>query len=156
MTLRKLSVFLGILFLCVGVIYIIYPNDEKRIIKIIRKSQEAVLSEDSDKLMGFISYNYRDNYNNGYIQIKEITSNVFRRLSDIEIEKNIVKISTAENTAEAVLSVRVIASDSEERGYIIGNAARAETIKLFFEKSPHTWMITSVEGVFEKPAMVYE
>jgi hypothetical protein len=134
----------------------VYPNDEKRIIKIIHKSQEAVILEDIDKLMGFISYNYQDKYNNGYIQIKEITSNVFKRLNDIEIEKNIEKISTAENTAEAVLSVRVIASDAEDRGYILGDAARAETIKLFFEKSPHTWMITSVEGVFEKPAMVYE
>jgi hypothetical protein len=133
-----------------------YPNDEKRIIKIIHKSQEAVILEDIDKLMGLISYNYRDNYNNGYIQIREIASNVFRRLSDIEIEKNIEKVSTAENTAEAVLSVRVIASDTEDRGYILGDAARAETIKLFFEKSPHTWMITGVEGVFEKPAMVYK
>ena len=124
--------------------------------RVIQESGEAVLLEDIDKLMGFISYNYRDKYDNGYIQIKEIASNVFKRLSDIEIEKDIIKISTGEDTAEALLSVRVIASESEERGYIIGDAGRAETIKLFFEKSPHNWLITAVEGLFEQPAVVYE
>jgi hypothetical protein len=154
--LRRFSVFLSILFLCAGVIYLIYQNDEKRIMRVIKESGEAVFLEDIDKLMGFISYNYRDKYDNGYIQIREIALNVFKRLSDIKIEKDIIKISIGEDTAEALLSVRIIASESEERGYVIGDAGRAETIKLFFEKSPHKWLITAVEGLFEQPAVVYK
>jgi hypothetical protein len=71
-------------------------------------------------------------------------------LNDIKIERTITKISVRENFAEAELDVRVIASEGEHRGYIIGDAGQAAAIKIFFEKSSYKWLITKVEGVFEK------
>jgi hypothetical protein len=132
------------------VVYIIYPTDEKRIIKIVSKIEEAAVSEDIDKVMDFISFNYSDDNHNGYIQIKQIILTGFRRLDDIEIERNIEGISIIDNVAESELSFRVIASFGDERGYIIGDAARKESIKVFFEKSAQRWFITKIEGVFNK------
>jgi hypothetical protein len=122
------------------VVYIIYPTDEKRIIKIVSKIEEAAVSEDIDKVMDFISFNYSDDNHNGYIQIKQIILTGFRRLDDIEIERNIEGISIIDNVAESELSFRVIASFGDERGYI----------KVFFEKSAQRWFITKIEGVFNK------
>lgn len=137
------------LFLCAVVTFVFYPTDEKRIRKIINNAERAISSKDIDKLMDVISFNYKDDYGNGYLQIKKTAELAFRRLNDIEIEKNILAILVKEDNAEVELSVRVIASsiEGEGRGYIIGDAGKAERIKVFFEKSPHKWLVTKVEGV---------
>ena len=135
--------------LCLISIYILYPTDEKRIINVINKSEDAVADKNIDKLMEYVSYNYRDDYGSSYIQIKKILQTVLSRLNDIKIERNITKISVRENFAGAELDVRVIASEGEHRGYIIGDAGQAVAIKIFFEKSSYNWLITKVEGVFE-------
>lgn len=146
----------ALLFLCVVVIYIFYPTDEKRIRRVINNSEEAIVSEDINKLMEFISYNYRDDYGNGYLQIKKTMQAAFKRLNDIEVERDIIKISVNESFAETELSVRVIASENKDRGYIIGDAGNPATIKVFFEKSPHKWLITKVKGVFNETVTGYE
>ena len=142
---RYISLF-GLLFICAVAIYLFYPTDEKRIREVINNCEEAIVSEDIDELMKLLSYNYMDDYGNSYLQIKGKMQTVFRRLNEIEVERDIVKISIAEDHAEAELSVRVIASEGEDRGYIIGNAGTADRIKVFFEKSPYKWLITKVEG----------
>lgn len=140
---------MALLFLCAAVIvYIFYPTDEKRVRKIISNSEEAIISEDIDRLMEFVSYNYRDDYGNSYLLLKKRMQSVFGRLDDLEIESNIVKISVKDSDAEAELSVRVSVSEGEDRVYIIGDAGMAQTIKVFFKKSPHKWLITEVEGIF--------
>lgn len=146
---NRLAFVLAALILCAAAVYIFYPTDEKRIIRVINNSEDAVADKNIDKLMEYVSYNYRDDYGSGYIQIKKILQTVFNRLNDIKIERNITKISVRENFAEAELDVRVIASEGENRGYIIGDAGQAAAIKIFFEKSSYKWLITKVEGVFE-------
>ena len=136
--------------LCLISIYILYPTDEKRIISVINKSEDAVADKNIDKLMEYVSYNYRDDYGASYIQIKKILQTVLSRLNDIKIERTITKISLRENFAETELDVRVIASEGENRGYIIGDPGQAAAIKIFFEKSSYKWLIIKVEGVFEK------
>ena len=136
--------------LCLISIYVLYPTDERRIIRIINNSEDAVAEKNIDKLMEYVSYNYRDDYGSSYIQIKKILQTVLSRLNDIKIERTITKISVRENFAEAELDVRVIASEGEHRGYIIGDAGQAAAIKIFFEKSSYKWLIIKVEGVVEK------
>jgi hypothetical protein len=129
---------------------VFYPTDEKRIRGVINSAEKAIVSEDIDELMEVVSFNYKDDYGNSYLQIKKTMEMVFKHLNNIEIEKNIIKISVKEDNAEAELSTRVSAFDDEEKGYVIGDAGKAETIKVFFEKSPHKWLITKVEGLPEK------
>ncbi len=131
-------------------VFFIYPGDKRRIIRAIDKSEDAIVSENIDKLMEQVSYNYTDDYGNGYFQVKKIAETAFKRLHDLKIERSITKISVKENSAEVELSVRVIATSGEDRGYIIGDAGQAANIKVFFEKSTYKWLITKVEGVFEK------
>ena len=100
--------------------------------------------------MGHVSYNYRDNYGNNYLQIKEIVRTIFSRLNNFQIDRNITKISVKDNIAEVEMFVSVIASAGEDRGYILGDAGQAAEIKVFFEKSSYKWLITKVEGVFEQ------
>ena len=146
---NRLTFVLAALILCAAAVYIFYPTDEKRIIRVINNSEDAIVEKNIDKLMEYVSYNYRDDYGASYIQIKKILQTVLSRLNDIKIERTITKISLRENFAEAELDVRVIASEGENRGYIIGDAGQAAAIKIFFEKSSYKWLIIKVEGVFE-------
>lgn len=149
MKLRR-YIFPLILLLSLILLFVLYPTDERQIKRIISNAEKAIVSEDIVQLMEFISYNYSDAYGNGYLHIKKTMQNVFTHLNNIETERNINKISVKESYAEAELSVRVTASEGGSRGYIVGDAGKAETIKVFFEKSPHKWLITKVEGVFDE------
>lgn len=139
----------SVLLLCVVLVVIFYPTDEKRIKKIITRCEEAVVTENLDELMSHVSYNYLDDYGNGYLQIKNIMQTAFQYLDDIEVEKDIIKILVKEHDAEAHLSVRVLASQKEDRGYIVGDAGRAQKIKVFLEKPVNRWLVTKVEGLFD-------
>ncbi len=147
---RRRYIFLLVLFLCLILIFVIYPTDEKQIKKIINAGEKAVKAEDLAGVMKHISYNYMDDHGNSYLQLKNTLQTVFKYVDDIEVEKDIIEILVEKNSAEVVLSVSVLASEGEDRGYIIGDAVRAETVKVFFEKSPHKWLITRVEGLFSK------
>ncbi len=119
----------------------------------MQKSEETIVTEDLEGLMKLISYNYLDDFGNGYLQIKKIMQMVFRRLNKIDIERNILKLAVRENKADAELSVRVIASEDGDIGYIIGDAGSPETIRIYFEKSSNTWLITKTGGIFNRMNM---
>jgi len=140
-----------VLLLCVVLIFIFYPTDEKRIKKIIARCEKAVVTGNLDELMSHVSYNYLDDHGNGYLQIKNIMQTAFQYLDDIEVEKDIIKILVKEQDAEAQLSIRVLASQKEDRGYIIGDAGRAQKIKVFLEKEKplNKWLVTKIEGLKE-------
>ncbi len=152
---RRYILFSALLLLCAIIVYVFYPTDKNRIRRVIGNCEKAVVAEDIDKLMGFISYNYRDKYGNGYLKLKKTLQTVFRRLDSIDIERNIKGISVNDKLAEAEISIRVLVSrhggspvaTKNEKEYIIGDAGNSRTIKVFFEKTSYKWLITKVDGV---------
>lgn len=151
---KRYGIFATVVFFFVAAVYLFYPTDENRIRKTIRESEQAFTSEDADKLMELVSYNYRDALGNNYLRLKKTLQTVFRRLDEIDIERSIKGISVEGKRAEAELDVRVIASSSSragrsdyDRAYILGDAGEAARIKVLFEKPSYTWLIMSVEGV---------
>lgn len=154
---KRYSIFATIVFFFAVTVYLFYPTDENRIRKTIRESEQAFTSEDVDKIMELVSYNYGDAYGNNYLRLKKTLQTVFKRLDDIDIERTITGITIDGKRAETELDVRVIASSSSgagrsenDRGYILGDAGEAVRIKVFFEKPSYTWLITGVEGIDEK------
>lgn len=147
---RRYSFFPVLLFVCAVLFYIFYPSDENRIRRIINSCGKAAASEDIDKFMESVSYNYRDDHGNNYLVLKKRLETAFKRLDNIDIEKNIRKISVSGSLAEADLLVRVLASKGGETGYIIGDAIEAQKIKIFFTKTSYNWLITKVEGITGK------
>ncbi len=146
---RRSYFFVLALSLCVIAVFVFYPTDKKRIRKVINSSGEAVIHEDIDGFMRYISYNYNDDYGGSYLFLRKRLEIVFKTLDDIDVEKDIMKISVRETQAQAELRVRVIASKGDNRGYIIGDAGKTQTIKVYFEKSPYKWKIIKVDGVFD-------
>lgn len=141
---RRYSAILLIIVLG-GIIFVFYPAEKKRIRKVINKTEIAIKKEDIKGLMENISYNYTDDYGNNYLLLKRRVEEVFRMFDDIEIEKQINKIHIDKKNAEAMLSVRVIATDRAERGYIFGDAVDSKTIRIYLEKTPYTWKIEKVD-----------
>jgi hypothetical protein len=154
---RSYSLFATVLFIIAAALYFLYPTDENRIRKTIKGGASAVMAEDIDGVMEYVSYNYNDRYGNNYLLLKKRLQNIFRRLDDIDIERNIVKISVKEKLAEVELSVRVLATPSSgpspdgfERAYLIGDAGEAADLKITLEKSSYKWLITEVDGLYGK------
>lgn len=145
---RNRYLFLLIFVIVVAVVFVLYPTDEKRIKRVIAGSEEALLKEDIDGLFEHISYNYRDDRGNSYLVLKKRMETVFKRLDDIEIERNILTITVQDKTAVAELNVRVVALEGASREYIIGDAVTWQRIKVNFEKSPYKWKIVKVSGLF--------
>jgi len=145
---RNRYLFLLLFFIIAAVLFIFYPTDEKRIKRVIAGSEEALLKKDVDGLFEYISYNYRDDYGSTYLILKKRMQIEFKRLNDIEIEKNLLRITVQEQSAEAELNVRVIASEGASREYIIGDAVNWQRIKVYFEKSHYKWQIIKVAGLF--------
>ncbi|UCF87029.1 MAG: hypothetical protein JSV71_05990 [Nitrospiraceae bacterium] len=154
---RRYSIIATTIFFFVVAVYLLFPTDENRIRKTIRKSEQAFTSEDVERIMELVSYNYSDAFGNNYLRLKKALQTVFKRLDDIDIKKTIRGITIEGKRAETELDVRVIASPSSragrseyDRGYILGDAGEAVRIKVFFEKPSYTWLITGVEGIDEK------
>ncbi len=147
---RRYVFILTLLLLFIIIIYVFYPSDENRIRKTISSSEKAVISEDIDRFMESVSFNYQDDYGNNYLRLKKILQTSFKRLSDIGIEKNIRKISVNDPFAEVTILIRVTASDGHETGYIMGDAIDAKQISVFLQKSSYKWLIVKVEGVIDK------
>lgn len=145
---RKRYLFPLLFFIIAALIFVLYPTDEKRIKRVIAGSEEALSKEDIDGLFEYISYNYRDEYGNSYLILKKRMEIVFKRLNDIETERNLLRITVQEKSAEAELNVRVIASEGAAREYIIGDSVTWQGIKVYFEKSPYKWKIVKVAGLF--------
>lgn len=148
---RRVILFLVLAFLCAGLaVYIFIPTDENRIRKIINSCEKAIISEDIDVFMNAVSFNYSDDYGNNYLLIKKRMQSAFKRFDNITIEKNIDRISVKDDNAEAALSFRVSVSAGEESEYIIGDAGEPQKVAVYFSKSSYNWLITKVDGVFEK------
>ena len=129
---------------------VLYPSDEDCIRNIIAEIDAAIVDEDIDRIMEPISFNYMDNYGNSYLGLKKKLESVFRNLDIIDIERTIKNISINYTLAEFELSVRVLASMGEEKGYIFGNAVTPQAITIVLEKSADKWLIIRAEGLFNK------
>lgn len=139
-------VFLTIVIIC---ILIFFPTDKKRIWKVIAASEKAIIDEELDGLMENISYNYRDEYGGTYLLIKRRMETLFKRLDNIDTEVQLVKISVDKKQAEAEINIRVTALHGEGRSYIVGDPANWQNMKIYLEKSPYTWEVIKVKGLFD-------
>ncbi|MEW6715339.1 MAG: hypothetical protein AB1306_09660 [Nitrospirota bacterium] len=145
---KKTYLYLLLFLIVAAAVFVLYPTDEKRIRRVISGSEEALSKEDIEKLLEYISFNYRDDYGNSYLILKKRMEIVFKRLDDIEFEKNLLKITVQDKTAVADLNVKVIATEGATREYIIGDSVTWQGIKVYFEKSPYKWKIVKVAGLF--------
>ncbi len=153
---RRYSIVGTIIFLFVVVVYFFFPTDENLIRKTIAAGERAVMSEDIDRLMECVSYNYQDEYGNNYLLLRKRLMDMFRRMDTIEVQKELRRISIQEKRAEVELSVRVLAArasasarNTAERKYVLGDVSDGKTIHVFLEKSLQKWLITRVEGVID-------
>lgn len=144
---RKSTILLALLIISPVIIYFLWPSDENRIKKLFREGAEAVEREIIDDIMEKVSFNYRDEYGLTYIYIKKAFETTFQRMSEIDIEYEIIGIDILDETASVDLDVRVIASRGADTGYFLGNAAKPERLSFSLEKVRTKWLVTSVKGL---------
>ena len=120
---------------------VVFPSDKKRIRKAIRTCEQAIINENNEELMSFISFNYSDDYGGSYLMLKKRSERLFKTYDDYEIIADIVGITVNEGKAIADLKVSIIASEGNERGYLLGDAGYPREIKVYFEKDKFGWAI---------------
>ena len=122
------------------------PTDRNRIKKVVGSCKTAILSKDISGFMEYLSFNYSDDYGNSYLLLKKRLSKLLDRFSDFEITADVMGIEIDENTAKVDLKLSVIASEGDDRGYLIGDAGWPQDIKAYFEKTRSLqWKIMRIE-----------
>jgi len=129
------------------IIYFLWPSDESRIRKLFREGAKAIEQEKIDEVMAAVSFNYTDEYGLTYLYIKESMTRVFQRMDNIKVEYEITRLEITDAAAAAELDIRVIASEGNDTGYAVGDAARPVHMKFTLEKQRTTWLVIKTEGL---------
>ena len=127
-----------------------YPTEEKRIRKIIYTGRDAFRNRDIDALMKNISYNFRSERGGSYLQLKKRAEIFFKLYNDLELDVDIMGVDVKGEKGEADLKVRLVASKGNDRGYLIGDEADPEDIRVSLEKSPYEWKVAAIQTRFRR------
>lgn len=144
---KKTVISIAILILSPLIIYFLWPSDENRIKKIFREGAKAIEQEKTDDVMSKVSFNYTDDHGLAYITLKEGMGRVFQQMNGIKIDYEIKNITIKDKTASADLDLRVIASQGQDTGYVVGDAANPAHMKFYLEKERAKWLVIKTEGV---------
>jgi hypothetical protein len=144
---RKSVIILVLLIMAPVIIYFLWPSDESRIRKLFREGAKAIEQEKIDEIMTAVSFNYTDEYGLTYLYVKEGMMRVFQRMDSIKVEYVITRLEVKDAAAAAELDIRVIASEGNDTGYALGDAARPMHMKFTLEKQRTTWLVIRTEGL---------
>ena len=136
---------LALVVAAVIIAIVLFPSEKKRIKKVIRTCEQAVINENSKALMSLISFNYSDNHGGSYLTLKNRSKRLYKTYDDFEFIVEIVEITVNEGEAVADLKVSLIASAGNERGYLLGDAEGHQEIKVYFEKEKLGWRIIRLD-----------
>ena len=144
---RKSLIILALIILGPVIVYFLWPSDESRIRKLFRGGAKAIEQEKIDEVMAAVSFNYTDEYGLTYLYIKQGMTRVFQRMDGIKVEYEITRLEIKDDGAAAELDIRVIASEGNDTGYAVGDAARPVHMKFTLEKQRTTWLVSRTEGL---------
>jgi len=144
---RKSLIILALIILGPVIVYFLWPSDESRIRKLFRGGAKAIEQEKIDEVMAAVSFNYTDEYGLTYLYIKKGMMRVFERMESIKVEYEITRLEIKDAGAAAELDIRVIASEGNDTGYAVGDAARPVHMKFTLEKQRTTWLVIRTEGL---------
>lgn len=145
---RKKTIIALLVFIIIPVmIYVLYPTDELRIKKLIKRGAIAIEQEDLDKVMSFVSFNYRDDYGMTHLYVREAFKRLFNVYDTLDIEYEGIRISVNEKKAIAEMDVRVVVAQGADAGYLVGDAGNALHITLTLEKEKVRWQVMKTEGL---------
>jgi hypothetical protein len=144
---KKSLLILHIFFALVFLTYLLWPTDESRIKKLFKEGAEAIEREDLDAVMSKVSFNYRDDYGMTFFFMKESMQSVFKRLSDIKIERENLAIKINDKTATGDLDIRIVATVENNSGYVMGDLRKPVHLRFTLEKEKLKWLVTKTEGL---------
>ncbi len=157
---KKFVIGLVLVSVVAAALFFLWPSDERRIKKLFSEGVSAVESEDIDRIMSKISYNYRDDYGMTYFYLRETLKKEFEKLSDVKVEHGDPRIKifrkgeTTGNTetlsfdrAIVEIDVRVLATMGTETGYIVGDPKSPVNLKFTLDKEQMGWRIVKTEGL---------
>jgi hypothetical protein len=144
---KKTIAILFLLLLTPVILYLLWPSDESRIKKLFKEGSAAIEKEDLDAVMSKVSFNYQDEYGFNYLYVKETMKYVFQQMKDIKVEYENLKINVTDKTATADMDVMVLATISDNTGYVLGDLAKPAHMKFTLEKERSKWSVIKSEGL---------
>ncbi len=125
--------------------YLFISSDERKIAKLFKKEIKAFESEDLERLMSGVSYNYLDEYGFNYLYLKEFFKKFFSSYSDLRVEYENLKVEVSGNKARVEMNIRIIGTSGGETGYIAGDIKNPLHIIFTLEKERFRWLILKTE-----------
>lgn len=146
MSLRTLGIVAAVIVIPV-IAYFLWPSDEARIKKLIREGAAAIEAEKTDEVMKKVALHYQDDHGLSYLLLKQGMERLFKQTDKIQIELEIRGIAVEGQKATADVEVRVIAASGTDTGYIVGDAGKAQALRLHLEKERATWLVVRTDGM---------
>jgi hypothetical protein len=143
---RRLTAVLFAFVAVISALFLLWPSDETRIRKLFKEGAAALEAGDIDKVMGKISFNYRDDYGMTYLTLRETLKREFQRLSDIGVEYGDLNVRVEDATALAEVALRVVATSGNETGYIVGDIRTPLPLRFTLERERTKWLVVKAEG----------
>jgi hypothetical protein len=137
-----------VIIVIAALVFIFFPSEKKRISSVIDKGRAAIINEDPDSFMDIVALSYKDDFGGSYLYMKKRVEQLFRRFDGFEVGIDNMGTTLEDKTAIVDLRVSMIASEGENRAYLIGDAGGHQAVKLFFVKEPYNWKLERIEGIF--------
>ena len=147
MTFSPRHILIALLIVVPVIVYFLWPTDEARIKKLIREGAAAIEAEKTDEVMKKVALHYQDDHGLSYPLLKKGMERLFQQMDKIQIEHDIRVIAVEGEKATADVEVRVIAAFGTDTGYIVGDAGKAQALRLHLEKERAAWLVVRTDGM---------
>ncbi len=140
-----LAGFITTVVVFMGLYFLLFPSDERKIKRLFREAVSSFEKEDLEGLMKNVSYNYRDEYGFTYLYLKEFLKRIFSTYSNLKVEHENIKLKFSKDSAVIEIDIRVIGTSGEETGYIAGDIKTPLHFIFTLEKERFKWLVVKSE-----------
>ncbi|HSB51126.1 MAG TPA: hypothetical protein VLD40_00575 [Dissulfurispiraceae bacterium] len=128
-------------------LFLLWPNDERRISRLFGDGARAVRTEDLEEVMSHVSLTYKDDAGLTYLSLRPALKRLFTSFSDIVVEYELRQISVSDSAASADLYVTVSAAVDGENVYVLGDGETPTRLVFALEREKGKWLVTRCGGL---------
>ncbi len=107
----------------------LFVSEQMRVVKIIKRGENAIEQEKRSELFAIISKDYLDDWGHNYEKLIESIDNYFQRYEDIKVQITIKKILITKNIAKCYLRVYISSYNIYYDDYTLINQPLIITLK---------------------------
>lgn len=146
---KKQLLFAFVVLLLLGYMtWLLVTREQRQVKHVIESIKVSVETENLSGCLGWLSSTYHDERGYSPDDIRQILSQVFHSLDDINVTIINQKVMIKDQEALALVTFKVVGTvQSGMRGYVAGNLNQPARISVHLKKTDTLWQIDRVNQV---------